>query len=178
MTLEQWWHYVHGGVPPGEVDTPLYPQPRSPTEPETPTTPDPETPEPEAPTCTYEHRLIGVYGARTANTHRAEVLVSSKVKGARIEIRAYQGNNGTELDVLDRDGSAVGPDVTLGAALSLRGFRPEGAAGRHTVIVKHPTKAAMEAATVALQLSGPEVGFQVVPVPGIEHCTPASTTTE
>ena len=116
--------------------------------------------------------------ARVSNTHRAEVLIRSKVKGARIEIRAYQGNNGTELDVLDLGGSAVGPDVTLGAANTLRGFRPEGAAGRHIVIVKHPSKAAMDNATVALQLRGPEVGFQIVPVPGIEHCTTASTTTE
>ena len=144
-------------------------------------TPDPETPttpEPEPQSCTYKHRVIGVYGARTTNTYSAEVIVSSEVKGASIEIRAYQGSNGTELDVLDRNGSAVGPNVTLGAAHSLQGFRPEGAAGRHTVIVKHPTKAAMDNATVALQLRGPEVGFQVVPVPGIERCTTASTTTE
>ena len=171
---------------PTGTPTPPTTPPTTPPEPETPdtVTPAPETPtppttpDPEAPACTYKHRVIGVYGARTTNTYSAEVLVSSEVKGARIEIRAYQGNNGTELDVLDRNGSAVGPNVTLGAANTLRGFRPEGAAGRHTVIVKHPTKAAMDNATVALQLRGPEVGYQVVPVPGIEHCTTASTTTE
>ena len=174
-------------TPEPEPETPTTPEPETPTTPDPvtpdpvtpdPVTPDPVTPDPEGPTCTYEHRLIGVYGARSGNTHRAEVLVSSKVEGASIEIRAYQGNIGTELDVLDRGGSAVGPDVTLGAANTLRGFRPEGATGRHTVIVKHPTKAAMDNATVALQLRGPDVGFQVVPVPGIEQCTNTATTVE
>ena len=141
-------------------------------DPETPTTPDPETPD-----CTYEHRLAGIPGS-TANAYTARILVSSKEPNATATIRAYQHDNGHPIDVLDEGGSAVGATTSLAPAHSVKRFRLEDARGWHTVIVEHPTARAMRRAAVTMMLRGPDVGVQIVPVQGIEDCTPASTTTE
>ena len=142
-----------------------------------PETPDPETPDPEAPTCTYEHRMTGVPGATGAG-FTGQILISSKDATATVKLRAYQHDNGHAIDVLDKEGSAVGASTSLAPANSTKMFRLEEIRGWHTVIVEHPTKAAMENATVAMRLREPDTGATVIPIPGIEHCTTASTTTE
>ena len=146
-------------------------------DPETPTTSDPETPEPEAPTCTYKHRIIGVPGTTGAG-FTSQILISSEDATATVELSAYQHDNGHAIDVLDSEGAAVGASTSLAPSNSVKVFRLEGARGWHTVIVKHATKAAMDAATVAMRLREPDTGVTVEHVPGIEHCTPAATTTE
>ena len=162
-----------------DPETPTTPDPEPPTtpDPETPTTPDPVTPDPEAPTCTYKHRIIGVPGTTGAG-FTSQILIGSEDATATVKLSAYQHDNGQALDVLDSEGAAVGASTSLAPANSVKVFRLEGARGWHTVIVEHPTKAAMDNATVAMRLREPDTGVTVEHVPGIEHCTPASTTTE
>ena len=154
-----------------EPETPTTPDPETPTEPETPTTPDPETPD-----CTYKHRLIGVPGT-TGGGYTSQILISSEASNATATIRAYQNSNGHQIDVLS-DGSAIGSSVSLAPANSVKVFRLEEIRGWHFVIVEHPSKAAMENATVAMRLREPDTGISIVPAQGIEHCTTTATTTE
>ena len=172
-------YLVREGIGYGSTATittePASPDTETPTDPETP--PEPETPDPEAPDCTYEHRITGVSGT-TANAYTGWFLVSSKEPNATATLRAFQADNGHPIDVLDAEGSAVGSATSLAPAHSVKRFQLEGVRGWHTVIVEHPTARAMRRATVSLMLRGPDVGVSVVPVQGIEDCTPAATTTE
>ena len=138
----------------------------TPTEPETPGTDG---------ACTYEHRIVGVPGTTTGG-YTGRVWVSSKAPNATATIRAYQGDNGHPLDVLDKEGSAV-ESVTLAPANSIQRFRTEDAQGWHVVTVTHPTARAMHAASVVLRVRGPD-GVQIVPIPPAEHCEPATATAE
>ena len=147
------------------------------TEPETPETPtEPETPDPGTAGCTYEHRVVGVPGT-TGGGYIGRVWVSSKKDDATATIRAYQGDNGHELDLLDGDGQPIGPVVSLSPANSIKQFRTEGAQGWHVVTVTHATARAMHAASVVLRIRGPD-GVQIVPIPPTEHCETASTPTQ
>ena len=139
-------------------------------------TEDTDTPDPASQTCTYEHRIVGVPGT-TAGGYVGRVWVSSKMPGATARIRAYQGDNGHALDVLDGAGHAIGSVVSLGPANSIQRFRTEGAQGWHVVTVTHATARAMRAASVILRVRGPE-GVQILPIPPTEHCEPASTTAQ
>lgn len=146
----------------------------------TPETPDPGTPtppEPEASTCTYKHRIIGIPGT-TANAYTGRILISSEEPNATASIRAYQGDNGHPIDVLDSEGSAIGSTTSLAPAHSVKRFQLEGARGWHTVIVEHPTARAMRRASVATQLRGPDVGVNVIYAERIEDCETTSTTAE
>ena len=168
---------THTPTPP-TPPVPVTPEPDPPTtpDPETPTTPAPETPDPEAPACTYKHRIIGV-PATTGGGYTSQILIGSEDATATVTLRAYQHDNGHAIDVLDSEGAAVGASTSLAPANSIKRFQLEAATGWHTVIVEHPTKAAMDAATVAMRLREPDTGVTVIPVPGIEHCTTASTVT-
>ena len=143
-------------------------------DPETPT--EPETPDPGTQACTYEHRIVGVPGT-TGGGYIGRVWVSSKKDDATARIRAYQGDNGHELDVLDGSGRAIGPVVSLSPANSIKQFRTEGARGWHVVTVTHATARAMHSASVVLRIRGSD-GVQMVPIPPSEHCEPASSTTQ
>ena len=145
--------------------------PDTPTDPETPT--EPETPGPGTQTCTYEHRIIGIPGT-TANAYTGRILISSKMPDATASIRAYQGDNGHALDVLDGAGHAIGSVVSLDPANSIKRFHPEGAQGWHVVTITHATARAMHAASVVMRIRGPD-GVQIVPIPPSEHCETAST---
>ena len=168
-----------------EPETPTEPEPENPTspEPETPNTPEPETPtEPETPdptsqSCTYKHRLTGVPGT-TGSGYTSQILISSEASNATATIRAYQSDNGHQIDVLDSEGSAIGSTTSLAPAHSVKQFRLEGARGWHSVIVEHPSKAAMDSATVAMRIREPDTGIEIEHVQGIEHCTTTATTTE
>ena len=140
-------------------------------------TPDPTTPDPETPGCTYEHRLTGV-PATTGAGYTSQILVTSKGTGATATLRAYQASDGTPIDVLDSEGAAVGASTSLAPANSVKVFRLEAIRGWHTVIVTHPTKAAMENATVAVRIRQPDTGVTVDHVTGIERCITGSPTTQ
>ena len=144
----------------------------TPPQPENPTTPDPETPD-----CTYKHRLIGVPGT-TAAGYTSQILISSEASNATATIRAYQADNGHQIDVLDSEGSAIGSTTSLAPAHSVKRFSLEEIPGWHSVIVEHPSKAAMENATVAMRIREPDVGVEIDHVQGIEHCTNTATTAE
>ena len=144
----------------------------TPTEPEAPT--EPETPGTVAtPGCSYEHRIVGVPGT-TSGGYVGRVWISSKIPNATASIRAYQGDNGHALDVLDSAGHAIGSVVSLNPANSIQRFQTETAQGWHVVTITHPTARAMHAASVVLRVRGPE-GIQIVPIPPAEHCEPTST---
>ena len=180
VRYEYYGHYATTTITTSsETETPTEPEtptdPETPTEPETPT--DPENPGPASQTCTYEHRLIGVPGT-TGRGYTAQILISSKVSNATATIRAYQSDNGHPIDVLNKEGSAIGSNTSLAPAHSVKVFRLEGAQGWHSVIVEHPSKAAMNNATVAMRLREPDVGVTIEHVQGIEHCTTTATTTE
>ena len=130
----------------------------------------PETPGTVAtPGCSYEHRIVGVPGTTTGG-YIGRVWVSSKMPNATASIRAYQGDNGHPLDVLDKEGNAV-ESVTLAPANSIQRFRTEAAQGWHVVTITHPSATAMHAASVVLRVRGPE-GVQILPIPPAEHCEP------
>ena len=135
-----------------------------------------EAPEPTAQACTYEHRIVGVPGT-TGGGYIGRVWVSSKKDDATARIRAYQGDNGHPLDLLDGDGQPIGPVVSLSPANSIKQFRTEGARGWHVVTVTHATARSMHSASVVLRIRGPD-GVQIVPIPPSEHCETASTTTQ
>ena len=123
--------------------------------------------------CTYEHRIVGVPGT-TGDGYIGRVWVSSKRADATATIRAYQGDNGHALELLDGDGQPIGPVVSLSPANSIKQFRTEGAQGWHVVTVTHATARAMHSASVVLRIRGPD-GVQNVPIPSTEHCETAST---
>ena len=125
---------------------------------------------PEAQTCTYEHRLIGVPGA---SAYSGRILISSKAPNATATIRAYQSDNGHRIDVLDADGRDV-ETVSLDPANSVKRFTIEAAQGWHPVTVTHPSESAMQAATVAMRFRDGGSLKDRYP-PGIEHCEPTST---
>ena len=114
----------------------------------------------------------------TGGGFTSQILIASKDSKATAKLRAYQNDNGAPIDVLDSEGSAVGASTSLAPANSVKVFRLEEIRGWHTVIVEHPSKAAMDNATVAMRLREPDTGVSVEHVQGIEHCTPAATTTE
>ena len=93
---------------------------------------------------------------------------------ATASIRAYQGDNGHPLDVLDSADHAIGSVVSLNPANSIQRFQTEAAQGWHVVTITHTTARAMHAAFVVLRVRGPD-GVQIVPIPPAEHCEPAST---
>ena len=95
-----------------------------------------------------------------------------------MNIRAYQKDNGAPIDVLDSEGSAIGSSVSLSPANSVKQFRLEEIRGWHIVIVEHPSKAAMEDATVAMRLREPDTGVSIELAERIEQCTTAATTAE
>ena len=134
--------------------------------------PDPETPAAASQTCTYKHRLIGVPGA---STYAGRILVSSEKADATATIRAYQGDNGHPLDVLDADGRAA-ETIELDPANSIKRFTLEGAEGWHTVIVEHPSASAMSAATVTMRYRDTGGNIEDTYAPAVEHCQPASST--
>ena len=134
-----------------------------------------DEPDPETPTCTYKHRIIGVPGTTGAG-FTSQILIGSEDATATVKLSAYQDDNGQAIDVLDSEGAVVGASTSLDPANSIKRFRLEAVRGWHTVIVEHPTKAAMDAATVALRLREPDSGVSGEHVPGIEHCTTTSTT--
>lgn len=68
--------------------------------------------------------------------------------------------------------------TSLAPANSVKVFRLEAIRGWHTVIVTHPTKAAMENATVAVRIRQPDTGVTVDHVTGIERCITGSPTTQ
>ena len=154
------------------IPDPETPDPETPTEPETPTTPDPETQD-----CTYKHRLIGVPGT-TGGGYTSQILISSEASNATATIRAYQSDNGQQIDVLDSEGSAIGSSVSLAPAHSVKRFKLEDARGWHTVIVEHPTARAMRRAMVAMRLREPDTGISIILAERIEDCEPVATTTE
>ena len=165
-----------------EPETPT--EPEAPPEPETPSPPEPETPEPEAPsepetpepgspTCTYEHRLIGVPGT-TANAYTGRILVSSKTPGATATIRGFHRDTGLPIDVLDSEGDALTGPVSLDPARSVKRFAIEAVTGWHPVTVEHPSATAMTAATVAMRVREPGGSIEDSYPPGIEHCQPAT----
>ena len=164
---------------PTEPETPEPETPTPPTtpEPETPTTPEPETPDPSTPDCTYEHRLIGVPGTTGAG-YTSQILISSKDSKATVKLRAYQAFNGAPIDVLNSDDQAVGSTTSLSPANSVKMFRLEGARGWHIVIIEHPSKAAMDNATVAMRLREPDTGVSIELAERIEQCTNTATTAE
>ena len=136
----------------------------------------PATPAPGSQSCTYEHRIIGV-PSTTGAGFTSQILIGSKDATATVKISAFQADNGQAIDVLDSEGAAVGTSTPLAPANSVKLFRLEGISGWHTVIVEHPTKAAMNNATVAMRLREPDSGVSIEHVPGIEHCAPTSTRT-
>ena len=141
-----------------------------------PETPTPAPPRTGSQSCTYEHRIIGVPGTTGAG-FTSQILIGSEDATATVKLSAYQHDNGQALDVLDSEGAAVGASTSLAPANSVKTFKLEGARGWHTVIVEHATKAAMNAATVAMRLRDPDTGVSVEHVPGIEHCEPAPAPT-
>ena len=165
-----------------EPETPTEPEPETPepetpteSEPETPTEPEPETPIiSETPGCTFEHRLIGVPGT-AANAYNGQILVSSKIPNATATIRAYQADNGHQIDVLDAEGHAV-ENISLAPARSVKRFSIEAIRGWHPVIVAHPSKSSMNAATVAMRIREPGGSIEDSYPPGVEHCEPATDT--
>ena len=136
--------------------------------------PDPSTPEPD---CTYEHRLIGVPGTTRAG-YTSQILISSKDSKATVKLRAYQAFNGAPIDVLNSDDQAVGSTTSLSPANSVKQFKLEGITGWHIVIVEHPSKAAMDNATVAMRIREPDSGVSIELAERIEQCTNTATTTE
>ena len=147
------------------------------TETPDPETPEPETPDPVTPGCSYKHRLIGVPGTTGAG-YTGQILISSEDSKATVNIRAYQKDNGAPIDVLDSEGSAIGSSVSLSPANSVKQFRLEEIRGWHIVIVEHPSKAAMENATVAMRLREPDTGVSIELAERIEQCTTAATTAD
>ena len=120
----------------------------------------------------FAHRLTAVPGTTGAG-FSSHIIITSKDSKATAKLRAYQAFNGAPLDVLDSEGNAVGATTSLTPANSAKTFQLEGARGWHTVIVEHPTKASMDAATVAMRLREPDAGVSVVLAERIEHCDPA-----
>ena len=143
--------------------------------PGTPISPEPETPEPETPTtpnpsgCSFKHRLTSV-PAMTGGGYTSQILISSEQSNATATIRAYQSNNGNQIDVLDSEGNAVNGRVSLAPANSSKRFRLEGIQGWHSVIVEHPTERAMNRATVVMRLREPGGGISIVPMEGVSDC--------
>ena len=86
----------------------------------------------------------------------------------------HQAFNGAPIDVLDSDDQVIGSSVSLSPANSLKRFSLDAVTGWHTVIVEHPSKAAMDSASVAMMLRGPDIGVSIIPAERIEQCTPAS----
>ena len=104
------------------------------------------------------------------------ILISSKMPNATASIRAYQGDNGHALDVLDSTGPAVGSTTSLTPARSIHRFSLEGARGWHSVTVTHASALTMRRASVAMQLREPNGGVNIVHAERIEDCETASTT--
>ena len=80
------------------------------------TVPEPETPNPPVSNCSFEHRLTSV-PATTGGGYTSQILISSKDSNATATIRAYQSDNGNQIDVLDSEGNAVTGSVSFLIAL-------------------------------------------------------------
>ena len=150
----------------------------TPPEPETPTPPEPETPTTPNPSgCSYKHRLTSV-PATTGGGYTSQIVISSEESNATATIRAYQSDNGNQIDVLDSAGNAITGSVSLAPAYSAKRFKLEGIRGWHTVIVEHPSERAMNRATVVMRLREPNGGVSIVPMEGVSDCVTSGTNTE
>ena len=120
----------------------------------------------------------GSVPATIGGGYTSQIVISSKDSNATAIIRAYQSDNGNQIDVLDSADNAITGSVSLAPAYSSKRFKLEGIRGWHTVIVEHPSERAMNRATVVMRLREPNGGVLIVPMEGVSDCVTAGTNTE